>query len=107
MKKTISIAQDFSPEPAGRYESDGIFNGEKFRNNFLTPNLKDKNIIELEINLDDLEGVGSSFWDEAFAGLILVNQMKYEEIKQKLKLTCKDNSICDLIWSYIKEASGV
>ena len=35
--RTIYIARDFSPSPAGRYPADGPFNGEKFRETLLLP----------------------------------------------------------------------
>jgi hypothetical protein len=36
----ISIAKDFSDVPSGRYYTDGDWTGQKFRDEFLIPNLK-------------------------------------------------------------------
>lgn len=108
MEKTISIAHDFNKFPAGRYLTDGPYNGEKFRIEYLTPALNDKKISILRISLDGLGGVGSSFWDEAFGGLILKDKIPYHTIKQKLQLICKeDEALSKLVWDCIEEAKDV
>ena len=40
-KKIINIRRDFSRYPAGRYIGDGPYNGQRFREDFLIPALKD------------------------------------------------------------------
>lgn len=108
MEKTISIANDFNKFPAGRYLADGPYSGEKFRIEYLTPALNNKEISTLKISLDNLGGVGSSFWDEAFGGLILKDKISYHIIKQKLQLICKeDEALPKLIWDCIEEAKDV
>jgi hypothetical protein len=67
---TINVAKEFSTRPIGRDKNDGKFNGEKFREEFIVPRLDDENISEININLNDLAIVGSSFLEEAFGGLI-------------------------------------
>ena len=102
----INMAEDFSRFPAGRFISDGEFSGEKFRKDFLVPNLKKDEV--LEIDLTGLGGVGSSFWDEAFAGLILRENFTYEDLKNKLKFICTDDITLEpLIWQYIKDAKDM
>lgn len=99
----ISISKDFNKYPAGRFIADGEYSGERFRKEFLVPNLRTGDIVEIDLN--DLGGVGSSFWDEAFACLILKEGFLYEEIKSKLILKCDDDiTLCPLIWKYIDEA---
>lgn len=66
--KTIDIAKDFSPVPAGRHVSDGDYSGEFFRTSILRPALN--NFATVEVILDNTEGFGSSFLEEAFGGLI-------------------------------------
>lgn len=65
---TINIVRDFSRTPAGRYISDGPYSGERFREHFLIPALRSHRRITLE--LDGTRGMGSSFLEEAFGGLI-------------------------------------
>ena len=102
----INMAEDFSRFPAGRFISDGEFSGEKFRKDFLVPNLRKDEV--LEIDLTGLGGVGSSFWDEAFACLLLKEGFRYEDLENKLKLICNDDiTLKPLIWKYIKDAKDM
>lgn len=106
--KTISIAKDFHRAPAGRFISDGPYSGEAFKNNFLIPNLNDKNIDKLIIDLNGLMGVGSSFWDEAFSTLITEDHFKYEDLTQKIQFICNDDdTLIPLLNKYLKEAANV
>lgn len=65
---TIDIAKDFSPVPAGRHASDGDYSGEHFRKSVLRPALEKYSTVE--VILDNTEGFGSSFLEEAFGGLV-------------------------------------
>lgn len=87
--KTINLRKDFNPAPSGRYITDGKFSGERFRKEFLAPFLKKyKKVI---INLNGLDGIGPSFWDEAFAGLIIKENYSIEELDKKLEFECSDD----------------
>jgi hypothetical protein len=102
----INFVNDFTKYPSGRYNSDGPFSGEKFREEFLVPKLKkcDKVIV----NIDGIMGFGSSFLEEAFGGLIRKKYFTLKEIEDKLKLDYKDKSLEtyeEEIWMYIKEAA--
>jgi hypothetical protein len=66
MEITIRIAKDFTNAPAGKFEKDGEFSGEFFRKKFLEPLVSDVDITKIIINLDNLDGVSCSFWNEAF-----------------------------------------
>lgn len=66
--KRISIAKDFSRTPGGRTSADGDDNGEKFRNTFLEPVIREAD--ELEIDIDGVAGLPGSFCDAAFGGVI-------------------------------------
>lgn len=108
MEKTISIANNFNKFPAGRYLTDGPYSGERFRTEYLSPALNDTDVSLLKVSLDGLGGVGSSFWDEAFGGLILKEKIPYDIIKQKLQLICKeDDALPILVWDCIKEAKEI
>lgn len=65
----------------GRVRADGNSSGERFRDDFLIPALKSNDVVE--ILLDEAEGYGSSFLDEAFGGLIRKGYTM-EELKKKL-----------------------
>lgn len=63
----VSIAEDFSTVPTGRFERDGDYNGTAFRQRFILPALRAGETII--INIDGLSTYGHSFFDEAIAGL--------------------------------------
>ena len=84
-KVTISIADNFSAYPAGRYPEDGEYNGTTFRKAVLIPALMDD--ARVEVTFDDVAGFGSSFLDEAFGGLIRDEGMTKEFLDSHLLLT--------------------
>lgn len=70
--KIIDIGKDFSQEPFGRYDSDGSFNGERFRILHLIPAFTDTKNDKIEVLLDNVvDGweYGSSFLQESFGEL--------------------------------------
>lgn len=98
----ISVARQFSEVPAGRYHSDGPFSGEDFRRNLLEPALKAGATII--VYLDDVEGYGSSFLEEAFGGLVRLRIATADQLRRKLLLRSEDDSLIAEIWSYIETA---
>lgn len=66
--ETIRV-KDFSRFPGPRYIRLGKFSGEAFREEKLVPALK-KSDSPIQVDLDGVAGYGSSFLDEAFAGLL-------------------------------------
>ena len=106
--KTINIGKEFSETPLGRYPTDSGFSGERFREEILRPALADNDRVIVKI--DDAEGYGSSFLDEAFGGLVRKGYFTLEALKQKLVIECVDKDYAlyeDLIWKYIQEASTI
>lgn len=101
-KKLISIANDFSRFPAGRYYADGPYTGQKFREEFLVPAFK--NADHVIVNIDDTLGYGSSFLEEAFGGLIREHNMSYEDIKAKLEIIGTVETYKNRIWTYLMNA---
>lgn len=87
----ISIANYYHIAPSGRYEIEGPYSGEIFRSKWLEPAFKDKNIKRIIIDLNGLRGVGSSFWEEAFAGLMREPKISPEDIYNKLVFKCTDD----------------
>lgn len=107
MKDTITIATDFCRAPAGRYRKNGDFTGEVFRDDILVPALLNPDFAKVYINLDGLDGVGSSFWDEAFGEMIRKGLVSTEVIKNKMELVCTDDVyLIPTIKSIIDEAIG-
>jgi len=103
--KTIKIATEFSETPLGRYQTDGDFNGTKFREDLLCPALttNDKVIVDI----DDVEGYGSSFLDEAFGGLVRKGHFTAAALKNKLTIQYhrpEFEMYHDLVWKYIEDA---
>ena len=90
----LSIANQYSPVPAGRYAKDGPFNGEKFRNTLLIPMLKDaiKNNAVLFVKFDGLLGISSSFLEEAFGGLARTKEFDRDQLGKHLKILAEDRS---------------
>jgi hypothetical protein len=105
MQKKINIAKDFSPYPYGRHTQHSKTSGERFREDFLLPALKDYD--EVIINLDGTEGYGSSFLDEAFGNLVRVSKVAKDEALRKLKfISLNDPSLIDEITMYIRQAKN-
>ncbi|WP_302141001.1 STAS-like domain-containing protein [Halomonas alkalicola] len=105
----INIGKDFSDHPIGRYREDGPESGQVFRDDYLIPKLESLGSNEkLEIILDDgVDGYGSSFLVEAFAGVVKVGYMHSDELLKKLvfKYTDEDFSFFEeKIKEYIQEA---
>lgn len=80
----LDIGQDFSDVPSGRYPEDGDFNGQRFRKEFLVPLLHAND--RLEVVLDNTEGFGSSFLEEAFGGLIREEGFRKGDLEGRLVL---------------------
>ena len=102
-EKMISIANDFSKFPAGRYYSDGPFPGQKFREEILIPALTAND--KVFVNIDGTRGFGTSFLEEAFGGLVRVHKLSEKVLRDKLEITGSLETYKMRIWQYIKEAA--
>ena len=98
----ISVANDFSPFPAGRFLADGKFSGERFRDEFLVPALREHD--HVSINMDDVFGFGSSFLEEAFGGLVRIHGFTAHELRKALTLSGGVKSDRLLVWRFIDDA---
>ena len=97
----INIAKDFTRYPAGRYRGDWPYSGEAFREKFLKPVLKSGG--NATVVFDGAMGYGSSFLEEAFAGLIREGFSK-REIQDAFQLVSEDDpSILIEIEGYLTE----
>lgn len=88
-KHFMKFIDVFTDMPIGRYRSDGDSSGEVFRDDILLPALKKYQKVTLD--LDGAFGFGSSFLDEAFAGIIRKKAYTLEELSQKLQIICNDD----------------
>lgn len=87
-RSVLYLARDFSPYPAGRFRKDGPFSGEAFREDFLRPKLEGGG--EVEIVIDDVAGLPSSFWEEVFGGLVRRGYLEPEEVRRRIFITTSD-----------------
>ena len=99
--KRIELAKDFSRYPAGRYNEDGPYSGQAFREKFLEPNIESEETIT--IVLDGARGYGSSFLEEAFGGLVRKG-FSPDLVNSKINIVSKDPTLKMEIADYIKNA---
>lgn len=105
----ISIARDFSLIPGARYPEEGDFSGQDFRTKLLCPALK-KAISQGEkliVILDGTAGLGTSFLEESFGGLIRNDGFSLEKINRFLELvSVEDPDYLSEIEQYMVEANA-
>ena len=104
---TISIAKDFSRIPGARFPEEGDHSGQEFRTSLLLPNLKEaiSKKDKLRVILDGTAGLGTSFLEEAFGGLIRIDNISYDDILSTLELVSEeDDEYKEEINQYIKDA---
>ncbi|MBE8158166.1 MAG: STAS-like domain-containing protein [Betaproteobacteria bacterium] len=104
----ISIAEEFSDAPCGRYRKNGGASGEEFREVFLAPNLKKANPSDpLIIDLNGAAGYTPSFLEEAFGGLVRNHGYTAKELEKILKIDAKNGYKLyrDVLWEFIREAA--
>ena len=88
----LSVAEQFSRFPAGRYPSDGPFNGERFREQLLIPALKDAIASgdRVVVELDGALGYSSSFLEEVFGGLTRAIEFDPAALRKALEISAGD-----------------
>ena len=107
--KLLNIGKEFSSVPSGRFRSDGKTSGETFREDLLLIRLRELSPGEkLRVILDDdVEGYGSSFLVEGFAGIVKYGYMQSVELLSKLDIACNNSEFLfykNKIIQYINEA---
>lgn len=100
----LSVAKDFSRFPAGRYNSDGPYSGQAFRERFVEPLLKQGK--QVVIDLDGVLGYGSSFLDEAFGGLVRGGFGRDMVLSHLKFLSRNDPTVEREIRGYIEHSAG-
>lgn len=106
----FNVGVEFSKEPSGRFYTDSDDrSGEAFREKFLHKklmNLKEKEKITIILD-DGIEGYGSSFLTEGFAGIVKYGYMTAKDLLEKLEFSYSDPDFEfyeNKIKQYIKEA---
>ncbi len=107
MLHKVSLAQDFSLEPYGRFRRDDpLYSGEVFREEVLAPKLRE--FEKVEVNLDGTFGILPSFLDEAFGGLVRYEGFSSEQLHLKLTIISdEDPTYFDDAWNAIDTSSPV
>lgn len=103
----IKISNDFSDTPGGRLIEEGDFSGQLFREQLLLPKYneaEEKNDL-LEIDFDDCYGVGTSFLEEAFGGLVRIHH-KHGILKRIIIVALEDETIPDNIQKFVERAEA-
>lgn len=92
MSNVLNIGKEFSPDPSGRYRTDGLSSGEAFREDFLKNRVLALQAGErLVVILDDgVEGYGSSFLTEGFAGMVKYGYIVGRVLLEKLDFQFSD-----------------
>ena len=100
-RREIHLGRDFSRHPAGRYRDDGPNSGQRFREDFLVPALREaENVL---VTLDGTRGFGSSFLEEAFGGLVR-GGFSGEYLADRLSIQGKDSGYVNEANQYVKDA---
>ncbi|CAI1991964.1 Uncharacterised protein [Serratia fonticola] len=105
----LNIGKEFSTLPSGRFYSDETqSSGEQFREELLRKKLESLQPGQkVLVIIDNVEGYGSSFLVEGFAGMVKYGYMKNDVLLSKLSFKYDDNEFSffeDKIIQYIKEA---
>lgn len=103
----IVIAKQFSPYPAGRYPTDGQFNGSTFRDQFLVPRLSDPEPVVIDI--DGVALLPSSFWEEVWGGIMRTKQIPLEQLFTKFRVETTDPELkpyVQMAWRFAREVDS-
>jgi len=100
----INIARDFSKTPFGRFVTDSPYSAERFRKEFLVPAFKSANdTVSVDFTGIAL-GIGSSFLEEAFGGLVRREGIEKTSLKKRLVIKSKMPFHRVQIEKYIEQA---
>lgn len=98
----IKVSQSFTKMPCVRNRDDGDFSGQEFREDVLVPALRDNQKVIVDLN--GVLALGSSFLEEAFAGLVRVHGFTAAELHKRLEVRFALQSYIDDIWERIRTA---
>jgi hypothetical protein len=100
---TFKIASEFTDVPGPRYRHEGPNSGQEFRESVLLRFFERAEPVV--IDLDDVEGYGSSFLEEAFGGLVREHKINRDTIFKIITFKSEDDpGYIDQIRRYIEDA---
>ncbi len=100
----IVIARDFSKTPFGRFLADSPNSAERFRRDFLVPAFKSDDQQVVVDFTGIIHGIGSSFLEEAFGGLVRKEGMPKSQVQKKLVIKSEMPFYRDQIFKFIETA---
>lgn len=103
----INVAKDYSKTPFGRYRDDSPFSAEKFREEILIPafiaNPNEKIVVDFS---GVMVGLGSSFLEEVFGGLVRSNKVSVDDIRKNLVIKSKLPIYEGRVFTFIEKAAS-
>ena len=106
-KKQFKISRDFSRTPGPRFREEGDWSGEVFRESYLLPFIQNANAegAIVLVDLDGTAGLGTSFLEESFGGLVRHNHYSQAELLKLLDFKSSEEPfLVEDIMTYIKDA---
>lgn len=90
---SLNIAREYSRCPGARYDREGDYSGERFREQFLLPRLKEAIAtgVMLVVVLDGSAGYSTAFIEESFGGLVREDGLSLQEIKDHLIIISEED----------------
>jgi hypothetical protein len=85
----ISLARDFSRDPGPRRKEQGPHSGETFRKVLVKALGQYERVV---VDLDGTNGIGSSFLDEAFGGLVRSEGFSRNDVDRRLRIVSELDS---------------
>ncbi|MBS0411437.1 MAG: STAS-like domain-containing protein [Proteobacteria bacterium] len=99
----LNVAIQFSENPFGRFPGDGPNSGQRFREEFLLPKLREGS--RVTVDLTGAHGLAPSFLEESFGGLVRAG-LTVEFLRTHLTLKSDlDPSFVSEVWEYIEHAT--
>lgn len=104
----INVAKDYSKTPFGRYRDDSPYSAERFREEILIPAFVENPNEEIIVDFSGvMVGLGSSFLEEVFGGLVRSDQVPVDNIYKNLVIKSKLPIYEGRIFSFIAQAASL
>ena len=102
---TLHVADEFSRYLGGRYEEDGEYSGEEFRQRLLLPAVRRalEGQERLVVDFDGVAGIPTSFLEEAFGGL--VREWRDASVNKLLQFVSVEAPSTPALWPFTRLAS--
>lgn len=102
----VKISDDYTKTPGGRFEAEGSFSGEDFRNKLLEAKYQTakQEGDTLVVDLDGGYGYATSFLEEAFGGLARKTKDPY--LRTIKIISNEEPALVDKVCKYIEDALG-